>query len=172
MTFMTFRTVSAKTILALAVLTGIASLVLIAPPASAGDLCQCGHNVSGITTEKVGTVSVYRGPAVSYDYAAAERARQNNIRSERARKTRQANARAQAVQNAKIDRLEGKIDALSARTEQKQTRRNIYGYGRSYRGNNRFFGRNGFRGNSNFSGATVSLPNRGRRYGGRRGPGK
>ena len=167
MTFMTIRTVFAS-----AVLTSTASLVLIAPTANAGDICHCGNNVSGITTEKVGTVSVYRGPAVSYNYAAAERTRQNNIRAERARKTRQANAKARAVQNSKIDRLEGKIDALSARTEQKQTRRNIYGYGRSYRGNNRFFGRNGFRGNSNFSGATVSLPNRGRRNSNRKGAGK
>lgn len=167
MTLKTFKSLSIAASFAC-----IAPLTLIAPIASAGESCHCVKRVSSITTEKVGTVSVYRGPAVSYNYVAAERSRQNDERARMAKKERQADRRAREAQNSKIDRLEGKIDALSARTEQTKTRRNIYGYGRSYRGNNRFFGRNGFIGNSNFSGATVRLPNRGHRNAGKRRGGK
>ena len=66
---MTFKTL--KTITFTAAMTCAASFVLIAPSASAGNMCHCNNNASGITKEKVGTVSVYRGPAVSYNYGAA-----------------------------------------------------------------------------------------------------
>jgi|GEM_PF-3375412 len=165
MTFKTLKSVSCA--------VGLASFIFFVPTALAGEMCHCtqaghGHAVNGtaISTERVGNVTVYRGPSVSYDYAGATRARQNNERSKQAQKARRAQSRTLSAQAAQINRLEGKVDALSAQPKKQQTLSSIYGYGRTYRGNNRFFGRNGFIGNSNFSGATVQLPNRSR---GRRG---
>lgn len=72
-----------------------------------------------------------------------------------------------SAQKKSIAALETRLTKVEAQktTTQRPTRR----YGKSYYGNPRFFGRNGFRGNSNFSGATVqtNLPPRrgiGRRY--------
>lgn len=73
-----------------------------------------------------------------------------------------------AAQKKSIAALETRLTKVEAQ-KTTHTRQRRSRYNRSYYGNPRFFGPNGFRGNSNFSGATVktNLPPRrgiGRRY--------
>ncbi len=138
--------------LSLAGLCLAASVLVFAPNAEAGNACACGTTV---TPQRFEGVTVYRGPATAYDYKRSERKRMHEERLQRADKARQAKIRSKARQNAKLDRIETKVDALSQKST--KSTRNTGRFGRSYRGNSRFFGRNGFIGNSNFSGATIPL---------------
>lgn len=112
---------------------------------------------NAMSVSKTGSVTIYRGSAAKPDLRAiaAINARKAQVEIDEARATDAA---------ARQSRIEDRLDAIEAAqikqtraTQRSERRRNPYGYGRTYRGNNRFFGRNGFIGNSNFSGASVQL---------------
>ena len=112
---------------------------------------------NAMSVSRTGGVTIYRGSAAKPDLRA--------IAALSARKAKIERAEAQAkVTAARQSRIEDRLDAIETAqreqtraTERSKRRSNPYGYGRTYRGNNRFFGRNGFIGNSNFSGASVQL---------------
>lgn len=135
-----------------------------AQASSTAHSCNC---TSGITVQQAGSVTIYRGPSVSYDYRAADRARQAKRQEDLlAKQQRLQNRKAQA-QAERIAKLEGRVEGLEARAEDRQRPRRRSG--RTFIGNPRFFGRNGFLGNSNFSGGSVQLSNP-RRYKGPASP--
>lgn len=60
-----------------------------------------------------------------------------------------------AAQAAALAALQQRVTLAEQRAQTQQQPRRRARYGRSYYGNPRFFGSNGFRGNSNFSGGSV-----------------
>lgn len=110
-------------------------------------------NAYNVSQEK--GVTVYRGQPSAETYrahAALQQAHKSRkaksaIKAEFAAQRRAIRAQTKAVQS-----LERKVDRLADRQQESRKRPR---YGRSYYGNPRFFGPNGFVGNRNFSGATV-----------------
>lgn len=110
-------------------------------------------------------VMVYRGSSAKPNYAAASLVQAQKRADEALAKAQARERRLEARRvDERLSRIDDRLDDIQS-AQRAAPRRNRYGYGRSYRGNNRFFGRNGFAGNSNFSGASVALlrPRRARR---------
>ena len=108
-------------------------------------------------------VTIYRGQTSKRNYHVMTSLQQGaHLRAEQARlKSRLAiQDRKIAQQQRSIAELKAQQRQLAAQSKPKRRPR----YGRSYSGNNPFFGRNGFIGNSNFSGATQVLPRRRRHH--------
>ena len=112
---------------------------------------------SAYTAQSQNGVTVYRGqyPDRNFQVMAAlqnqhrQRAEHAALKSQLARQERDL-----AAQKQDISALQTRLDTREEKTAPRKRSR----YGRKYSGNNRFFGRNGFIGNSNFSGATQPLP--------------
>ncbi len=125
-----------------------AALCLVPTTAQAG----------GYTVQQEGTVKVYRGKPAQISPYAVRNCKKRQYKAEQARAQQlqvQAQNREIDRQAAEIRALKHDIDHLEERLERPRPR-----YGRSYYGNPRFFGVNGFIGNRNFAGATVRLPKR------------
>jgi len=112
--------------------------------------CQT-KTASSMTTSCQRGVTVYRGQPVQYNYAAIQRASDNKKLAAQASelqvRLRQQKRRLKS-QERMIAELEDRIDDL-----EEPPRRGRYD--QVYYGTPRFFGRNGFIGNGNFSGATT-----------------
>ncbi len=127
---------------------GFICLVLTAIP---GQAIAGGYSVS-----QDGAVKIYRGDVPTVSQAAIH----NDFQAEKAKaktKRLQAKMRAQKralrEQQVELDRLEHKIEHLEDKLDRPRPR-----YGRSYYGNPRFFGVNGFVGNRFHSGGTIVRP--------------
>lgn len=158
----------------LIIAAAISALPQAAMAGSQHNDCNCAPAAyvtpNGMTMQRAGSVTIYRGSNPTPDFSAIAARKAEDARIDR-QEQQAAEARRQArATNARLDRIEAEQAEL--RVEQRVERqrninRRLYGYGRSYRGNNRFFGRNGFIGNSNFSGASVVV-SRGVRRGGKK----
>jgi len=136
------------------IIAALASLTM-APMAFAG------HNgsQSAYTVAHEKGVTVYRGHIAQPNYQAITHRRaltQQAQQKAEALALHNKQQQALAAQIKTLQALEGRINTLE-HTRQRPRTRSRYGYGRSYYGNPRFFGTNGFIGNSNFSGATIQL---------------
>lgn len=125
---------------------------------------------NGMTMQRAGSVTIYRGSNPTPDFAAIAARKAEKARIERAEQQADEARRQTRATEARLERIEAeqarlREDQRAERRENINTR--LYGYGRSYRGNNRFFGRNGFIGNRNFSGGSAVI-SRGRGRGGRK----
>ena len=92
-------------------------------------------------------VTVYRGQASQYNQNALSALQEGHkLRAEQARQAAKLSTvqRTLAAQQRSIDTLEARQSQQDAQSQPKRRAR----YGRSYIGNNRFFGSNGFIGNS------------------------
>lgn len=106
---------------------------------------------SSMTTSCQSGVTVYRGQPVQYNYAAMQRVSHDQkmaVQASQLEAQLRKQKRKLKSQKKMIAELEERIDGL----EEKPRRRGRYN--RVYYGNSRFFGRNGFVGNGNFSGAS------------------
>ncbi len=107
-------------------------------------------------------VTVYRGthPAINFEILAARQKAQETMRETAAlqRKISQQK-RDLAAQSRRIEALEQQALRPAVQKPKRRSR-----YGRSYYGNNRFFGPNGFAGNRFYSGASPQLPVRAPRH--------
>ena len=109
-------------------------------------------HASGYSKTQEGSVAIYRGhaPAVSERAKDAYYHRKNAEEKNRRLKAKlQMQKRELRDQQAELQRLERQVERLEDRVDRRPR------YGRSYYGNNRFFGVNGFVGNRFYSGATV-----------------
>ena len=122
---------------------GVASAV----PAHAGD------GPAFTATQEKG-VTVYRRthPELNFEVLAARQRAMEHMHEKAAfeRKVRQ--------QKRELAALQSHIQLLETQQPNVQKPKRRSRYGRSYYGNNRFFGPNGFVGNRHFSGASPQLP--------------
>ena len=103
-------------------------------------------------------VMVYRGSSSRPDFVAlnAAKAQREAVQARAKEQRRQQQAQTRRI-DERLKEIEDKLDNIQLSESAAPSGRR-----RSFRGNPRFFGQNGFTGNSNFSGATVSLRGRGR----------
>jgi len=128
-----------------------AALMFSGVNAQAGSCVQSAHCYSHESG-----VQVIRGQHNAPVSQAALAHHKHKIKMEqRAREIAAANRLTNAVkaQNSEIAALRTQVSQLGKQRNTRSRRRVYYG-------NPRFFGRNGFAGNRNFSGATVQLPRR------------
>lgn len=136
-------------------LLGIIGLIGLLFPATA----YAGHG-SGYTQSHERGIQVYRGHhGPSYSSDALQIVQMRERREAKAKKAREIARLEQqlAVQTAQIEALERTIDDHKEDSHSRKRRRVYYG-------NPAFFGRNGFVGNRNFSGAIISPPRRRHHY--------
>jgi len=148
----------------------IAVIILLAG-LTAPSLAQAGGSSDTVYSKSVEQgVTVYRAKPSQENAAYVKSLHQQYVqRQEKADLKRKIykQQRQIAAQKKSIANLETRLTKVEA--QKTRTRKRGSRYNRSYYGNPRFFGRNGFRGNTNFAGATVqtNLPPRrgiGRRY--------
>ena len=121
----------------------------------AGIFIACSAGVAhagGYSVSNEGQVAVYRGHAPTVDPYALQAYYHQQEADEKARRLK-AKIR---VQKRELRQQAEELERLAARTArlEEQARRRPR-YGRSYYGNSRFFGVNGFVGNRFYSGGTV-----------------
>ena len=109
-------------------------------------------HASGYSASQEGAVTVYRGNVAQVSDRALD-AHYHRKNAEEKNRRLKAKLRAQKrdirEQKTELARLQRQVERLEDRADRRPR------YGRSYYGNNRFFGVNGFVGNRFYSGATV-----------------